>query len=295
MTGSGLDRRSAILGAAALAGCQGRAATAPETGPLPPLKQISRLTVGCCAKTGDTSDPAWADLFASNFGQLTPEWEMKMEAIVGKAGALDFARADAIADFARDRGLRLHGHTLVWYAEHPPAFEALAGDAPKLRARMLDYVGEVAGRYRGRAASWDVVNEPVEAHGEGYRNCLWSQAFGGIGYVAESFRAARAADPDAVLFLNDYDLESRPKKRLAFLRLAESLLKSGAPLGGLGTQTHVSIDTPKGAIRTAVADLASLGLPVHVSELDVSTRGGALDPTPPPSARRRGCRRRARR
>ena len=110
----------------------------------------------------------------------------------------------------------------------------------------------------------------------GYRECLWSRNLG-MGYMPEAFHLARAADDRAILFLNDYNLESNPRKRAGFLRLAESLLKAGAPLGGLGTQTHIDIDLKPGAVTTAMRDLASLGLPIHVSELDVSTRVGRFD------------------
>jgi endo-1,4-beta-xylanase len=131
---------------------------------------------------------------------------------------------------------------------------------------------------------WDVVNEAINENGEGERTCLWSRNLG-PDYAAEAFRHAREADPDAPLFLNDYFLETMPNKRRSFLRLAERILKSGAPLTGLGTQTHVSIHMQPGAIKAAIRDLASLGLQIHLSELDVSTRNlegvkGALEMTP---------------
>jgi endo-1,4-beta-xylanase len=85
-----------------------------------------------------------------------------------------------------------------------------------------------------------------------------------------AYDLARAADPEAELFLNDYNLESNPRKRATFLALAEALLRAGAPLTGLGTQTHVAADLPPGAIATALRDLASLGLKLRISEMDVS-------------------------
>jgi endo-1,4-beta-xylanase len=88
--------------------------------------------------------------------------------------------------------------------------------------------------------------------------------------MVQAFHHAHDADPDVPLFLNDYNLESRPNKRFTFLKLAEILLKAGAPLSGLGTQTHVAADLPPGALRTTIKELAGLGLPIHVSEMDVS-------------------------
>jgi endo-1,4-beta-xylanase len=88
----------------------------------------------------------------------------------------------------------------------------------------------VAGRYRGQAAAWDVVNEAVTDQADGLRGGLWMEALG-AGYIDTAFHLAREADPAAPLFLNDYGLE-RADKRRVFLSLAEDLLRRGAPLGG---------------------------------------------------------------
>jgi endo-1,4-beta-xylanase len=95
-------------------------------------------------------------------------------------------------------------------------------------------------------------------------------------YVRLALNYARQADPNAVLFLNEYNLESNPRKRATFLRLVEDLMKQGAPLGGLGTQTHLEADLAPGAIKAAIADLAATGLKIHVSEFDVTLQGHPL-------------------
>jgi endo-1,4-beta-xylanase len=267
---------AALPGAASLAGCKGHAQEPPLSGPTPPLKTVAPFPVGTCVSTGYFADPALTALVLQNFSQVTPEWEMKMEAILKDDGGFDFTRPDAIVDFAGRNGLRLHAHTLVWYAQKAPAFERIDGDRTAFANAYRNYIQAVAGRYRGRAVSWDVVNEAVTDDGSGYRDCLWSRNLG-MAYIPEAFHLARAADEQALLFLNDYNLDSNPKKRATFLRLAESLLKAGAPLQGLGTQTHLGIDLAPGMVTTAMRDLASLGLPIHVSELDVSTRVGRFD------------------
>ncbi len=273
--GAVLSRRSTLLGAAGLAACRGRHdAQAATEAPAPPLRMVLPLPVGTAVMSGLLEDAGLARLVSANASQITAEYEMKMESILRPDGGLDFTRADRIADFARDNALRLHGHTLVWYAQDGPSFQALSGDGAAFGRTFDSYISQVAGRYAGRAASWDVVNEPVAEDGEGYRDCLWRQVLG-MAYVERAFRAARAADPGAVLFLNDYNLESRANKRLNFLKLAESLLKAEAPLGGLGTQSHLNFDLAPGAVKAALRDLASLGLPIHVSELDISLRPGA--------------------
>jgi endo-1,4-beta-xylanase len=270
-----LTRRGLVASALALAACEG-----PARGQTPPpvaLKTAANFPVGASVTTSQLAEPGFAALFLRQFDQLTPEWEMKMERVLKADGSFDFGPADAIAAFARANRVRLHGHTLIWYAQdEAPAFRRIDRAGAPFENAYRNYILAVAGRYRGQAVGWDVVNEAVAEDGEGYRDCLW-RANLGMDYVAKAFRYAREAEPQALLFLNDYNLETLPKKRAGFLRLAEQLLHAGAPLGGLGCQTHLSIDVRAGAVKTALADLARLGLPIHVSELDISTRiGGVL-------------------
>ena len=272
-----MRRRAFLAGTLALGACERRANSQPATVSLPPLRSLAQFPIGTAVQAAQLADPALGPLIAANAAQLTAEWEMKMEYIVQPDGGFRFDAPDAIAAFARAHGQRLFGHTLVWYAQRPPAFERL----DETRASFADaygrYIVAVVGRYRGVACGWDVVNEAVAEDGEGWRDSLWSQRLGAFDHMAIAFRQARAADPDAPLFLNDYNLESLPKKRATFMKLAERLLAAGVPLTGLGTQTHVAADLAPGALATAIGELASLGLPVHVSEMDVSlTRAQGL-------------------
>ena len=264
-----MDRRALIGSALALAACDGPVRSQPAR-PVPPLKAIAPFPIGTSVWAQHLEDPALADLVATQVNQITPEFQMKMEYIVQADGSFRFDAPDAIAAFARSHGARLHGHTLVWYAENPPAFEHLDENRATFKGAYANYITAIVGRYRGQAKSWDVVNEAVSEDGSGWRDSLWSRRLGDLEHMRLAYELAHAADPDAVLFLNDYYLEKLPAKRATFLKLAEALLKAGAPLGGLGTQTHVDADLPPGAITAAMKDLASLGLPVHVSEVDIS-------------------------
>ncbi len=288
-----LHRRGLLAagGALALSGCgRGRAeasdpqtsdlqdtAAEPHSGPPPGLKTLAGFPIGTCVSSGLAEDAAWSALAMSQCSQVTAEWEMKMESILRDDGGFDFSRADRIADFARRAGVRLFGHTLVWYAQNPPALKRIDGDRKAFDNAVRNYILAVAGRYRGQAVAWDVVNEAVAEHGEGLRDCIYSRNLGQEDYMLLAFQYAREADPDAVLLINDYNLEITPAKRATFMRLVERLLKRGAPIGGIGTQSHIDIHLKPGAIRTAMRDLASLGLPIHVSELDVSLRGDRMD------------------
>lgn len=271
--------RRAVVGATlALAACGQKAESQPPVA-IPPLKAVAPFPVGTCVQAGQLDDPAFAQLVAAQVSQLTPEWELKMEYVVQGDGSYRFDAPDRIASFAADHGMRLFGHTLVWYAEKPAFFERL--DGASFRQAFEAYVQAVVGRYRGRAVGWDVVNEAVTDDGAGWRESLWSQRLGQLDHMRIAYDLAHAADPGAVLFLNDYNLETNPKKRATFLGLAEALLKAGAPLGGLGTQTHAPTDLAPGAIAETLRDLASLGLKVRISEMDVSLVGGSPLAGPP--------------
>ena len=264
-------RRAVLAAPLALAACD-RFASAEATPPtVPPLKSIAPAPFGTAIKASQIDDPDWVALARANVSQLTPEWEMKMEYIL--ADGLDrpnFDRSDRIAAFAQAEGMAMHGHTLIWYAQGEQAFAGLSGAAFD---RAFDgYIATMAGRYRGKVRSWDVVNEPILDDGSGMRDCHWSARYGHDGYILRAFEKARAADPQALLFLNDYNQESVPAKGAQFLKLVERLLKAGCPLQGLGLQSHLWIDIKPGVVAAFMREAAQFGLPIHVSELDCTLR-----------------------
>ena len=273
-----LGRRAVMGGLAALpiAAC-GPASHGqpPPRAPDQPLKALATFPVGCAVTAERLADPADAALIARHFAQLTPEWQLKMEYVLRDDGGFHFEAPDAIAAFAQAHGQRLFGHTLVWYAQDPTAFRRIDGQGQAFADAYRNYILAVVGRYRGQAVGWDVVNEAVAEDGDGLRESLWSRNLGPVDHMRRAFDHAREADGEAVLLINDYNLESLPKKRATFLRLVETLLNSGAPVGGIGTQSHLAADLRPGAVREALADLARLGLPIHVSELDISLNRGA--------------------
>ncbi len=263
------------LAALPVAACGRQGHGQPRPVPDRPLKAFAAFPVGCAVTAEHLADPVDATLIARHFSQVTPEWQMKMEYILQDEGTFRFEAPDAIAAFARANALRLFGHTLVWYAQDPPAFRRIDGQGRAFAEAYRNYILAVAGRYRGQTVGWDVVNEAVAEDGQGLRDCLWSRNLGQTDYMRRAFDHAREADPDAVLLINDYNLESLPKKRATFLRLVETLLKAGAPVGGVGTQSHLAADLRPGAVTEAMGELASLGLPIHVSELDISLNRAA--------------------
>lgn len=264
-----LSRRTLLGATAALAACDRFAVAQPNDGhEAAPLKDIVHAPFGATGMTWQLDQADWIAQIRKHCSQLTPEWEQKMERTLGPGFTYDFEPSDRVVAFARDNGLRVHGHTVIWYSQGGAVFDDATVPRARFRSEYERYIRAFVGRYRGQMAGWDVVNEPVAEDGNGLRECHWSRALGMDEYMVSAFQLAKEADPDAVLFLNEYNLENIPAKGATFLRLVERLLKLGAPIGGIGTQSHLDIEIPAGQITTFMRDAASLGLPIHVSELD---------------------------
>ncbi|SPE60855.1 Endo-1,4-beta-xylanase [Verrucomicrobia bacterium] len=144
----------------------------------------------------------------------------------------------------------------------------------ELLQRMRDHIHTVVGRYQGKIKAWDVVNEALADGGTNIlRNSLWREIIG-PDFIAKAFEYAHEADPDAILRYNDYGLEN-PAKRRKLITLIKSLQEQRVPVMAIGSQTHVSVSSPSfEAEDQALTDLETLGLPIHITELDVNSAQG---------------------
>jgi len=192
----------------------------------------------------------------------------------------DFTTGDWIANFAKMNKLRLRGHTLVWHLSLPPWFEETV--TPQNAENFLEkHIRTVIGHFAGQVHSWDVVNEaidPNDGRADGLRTTPWLNLLG-EDYIDLAFRIAASADPKARLVYNDYDLEydipSNEAKRSAVLNLLERLKSKGTPIHALGIQGHLTgHETRFNAekFRKFLADVASLGLKILITEMDVSEK-----------------------
>lgn len=215
---------------------------------------------------------------------IVPGTEMKWGVTGKAAGRPDYAAADEIVAFASAHALRLRGHTAFWYRNVPAwAAPELAGPDP--RTVILARVGDVVGHFRGRVFEWDVVNEAVDPH-DGQPDGLRLAPFGrpmGSGWIADCFHAAGQADPSARLFYNDYGLENafsgEADRRTAVLNLLTDLRRRGAPVHGLGMQTHVGVGQrfDAEAYRGFLREVSGLGLAIRLTEFDVNDKRAGAD------------------
>ena len=144
----------------------------------------------------------------------------------------------------------------------------------ELLQRMRDHIHTVVGRYKGKVKVWDVVNEAI-ADGGGtnlLRNSLWLEIIG-PDFIARAFQYAHEADPDAILRYNDYGLENAAKRK-KLITLIRSLQEQKVPIHAIGSQAHVNLSMTFQTMDEALTEMATLGLPVHITELDVNSATG---------------------
>ncbi|MBX2893802.1 MAG: endo-1,4-beta-xylanase [Cyclobacteriaceae bacterium] len=215
-----------------------------------------------------------AGLIVTEFNSITAENAMKMGPIHPKENEYFWEHADSIVAFAERNKIKIRGHTLCWHNQ-TPAWLFMDADSNQvtkeiLLARLKDHITTVVNRYRGKIYAWDVVNEVIsDKKDEFYRDSPWYKICGPE-FIAKAFEYAHAADPEALLFYNDYN-EINPVKRKKIIQLVEELKAAGVPIHGVGLQAHWSMYEPTRArLDSTLTEFATLGLPLQITELDVS-------------------------
>jgi endo-1,4-beta-xylanase len=205
------------------------------------------------------------------FNSVTPENEMKWDALEPNRNQFNWGNADRVFNHARGRGMSVRGHTLVWHSQLPGWVGGL--DTNNLRSAMVNHINQVMGHWRGQITAWDVVNEAFEENGS-RRNSVFQQRLGN-GYIEEAFRAARAADPNAKLCYNDYNTDRFDyAKTQAVFRMVQDFKSRGVPIDCVGLQSHFNSGSPLPSnYQTTLANFANLGVDVQITELDIQGSG----------------------
>ncbi len=210
--------------------------------------------------------------------------EMKQDAMQPVEGKFVFEKADKLMAYASKNHAKVRGHVLVWHQQYPKWLFQSSSDGTKdatkeeLLARMKTHIQTIVSRYRGQVDSWDVVNECIGEDGQ-LRNSKYLQIVGSDEYIASAFKWAHEADPDAKLFINDYNTEYSGAKQEGFYNEVKKLLDEGVPISGVGFQTHISVGRPAVSdIRAAIRRFADLGLLVQITELDISIYNSGNEP-----------------
>ncbi len=237
------------------------------------LRQASPWAAGVGLADRIPDRPEDWPLLTTQFSHVTPENCMKPAALRPTDKTWNFDQADRFVAFANAKDLKVVGHCLVWAKDdRTPAWFYQDGAAPAtkevLLARMKSYIDTVVGRYKGKVAAWDVVNEALDDGKADLRESGWTRA-AGEEFIARAFEYAHAADPAAVLSYNDYnnELDGKREKMLALLA---RLKARNAPVHAVGLQGHYEIDrVPYEALEKTLIALRGIGMKVVVSELDI--------------------------
>ncbi|RKF20316.1 hypothetical protein DBZ36_07700 [Alginatibacterium sediminis] len=239
---------------------------------LPHLRQYeadTRVLLGAALESKHLEDAQFASSLQQHFGQLSFENELKWESVHPEPDRFDFSGPDKIVEFAQANQMELRGHTLVWHIQNPEWLLDAQWTRDSLLLALEQHIHSVVGRYKGKIKYWDVVNEAFDDQG-GYRDTIWYQVIG-PDYISKAFQYAHAADPEALLFYNDYSTEGMSPKANAVYRLVNELLDQGVPIHGVGTQAHFDGRYPlsRGPMAKNIERFRELGLTFHFTEVDV--------------------------
>ena len=241
------------------------------------------FTVGVAVNMRNVTDPAQIALIKKNFNSITAENDMKPVSLQPKEGEWNWENADKIANFCRENNIPLRGHCLCWHSQFADWMfvDEKGNDVPKevFYERLRTHIHAVVNRYKDVVYAWDVVNEAM-ADGDG-RRAPWmreepspyrqSRHFKLCGdeFIAKAFEFAREADPDALLFYNDYNAAD-PAKRERIYNMVKKMKDAGVPIDGIGMQGHYNIYGPSMEdVEAAICKYATIVDQIHFTELDI--------------------------
>ncbi len=279
----------APIAAAACAGHEG--ATAPTTrtcqqdptqakcqtptGPLKAAAAASGRAFGASIYAGfrATGSATYDSVLAAEFSMLVAANDMKWDAVQPTRTTFNWFWADSMVAFALAHGMKMRGHTLVWHNQVPAYIQNQTWSADTATAVLQEHITAEVTHFKGKIYAWDAVNEPLDDTGV-LRDTLWSRSIGPT-WIATAFQAARAADSSALLFWNDYNLETPGPKQDSTFAWISRLKAAGVPIDGIGFQAHLAIQTGGGGAASfdtfaaTFRRFAALGLRIELTELDV--------------------------
>ena len=243
------------------------------------------MTVGVAVQAGKSKRSLFKStgrqtIVNHHFSQLTAANIMKPRHLHPAESTFFFDDADALVDYAASQDKTVHGHTLIWHNRLPNWMNDFTGNEVAWAAMMTDHITVIASHFAAGdiVVSWDVVNEAftdTDNDRDGLndlRNTIWHDNIG-AGYLAAAYRAANAADPNADLYYNDYNISGVRAKLNAVLDLVDQFQNdpNPVPIHGIGFQMHISLTWPDiDQIRESFALAVDTGLKIKISELDIA-------------------------
>ena len=260
------------------------AADMPE--PLKVLGQRKGLNVGNAMGARYFRDPGYRALIARECNMLVAENEGKWQHLEPRPGQYDFGPADELYAWAKQQGMLVRGHNLIWQADKwLPKWvnEYDFGAQPKQAAEQLlhKHIAAVCGHFGSAIYSYDVINEAVDEKTGELRSNVFTQRLGAVEEMDLAFRLAREHAPAAQLVYNDFMRpgDASDRHRAGVLKLLHDLKSRGTPVQALGLQSHIdSKDDLSDSARHQrewrqfLDEVTGMGLDLLVTEFDVNDR-----------------------
>ena len=237
--------------------------------------------IGVAVNQRNVTNPEQQALVKREFNSITAENDMKPEPTEPREGEFNWENADRIANFARQNGIKLRGHTLMWHSQIGRWMTAEGTTKEQFYARMKNHIQAIVNRYKDVVYCWDVVNEAIsdEANAtDPYRQSAMYRLCGDE-FIEKAFQYAHEADPKALLFYNDYSTVD-PHKRDRIYNMVKKMKAKGIPIDGIGMQAHYNIYYPSEArLDSAITLFKTIVKHIHITEFDIRVNeemGGGL-------------------
>lgn len=243
------------------------------------LKDYASFPIGVAVMYEDfCANTEYRNIVSKEFNAITIA-AMQMWNIQPAENVFKFNNADYLVNYANQHNIRVWGHVLMWhqYAIYLDWMKNFKGDSIALENLVRTHISTLVGRYKGKIAAWEVINECINEDGS-LRSVNKRKSNTPIGskfvrvlgkdYITRCFQYAREADPKAKLFINEYGIEWNVPKRKTYLELAKGLQAKGL-IDGLGFQCHMRYNEDLSVLRSAFKEAAATGLLVQITELDV--------------------------
>lgn len=262
--------------------------TLPDTTRAYGLKDAYKeeFLIGVAVNQRNISDGFQQSLIRQEFNSMTAENDMKPQPTEPQEGVFNWERADRIADFCRQNGIKLRGHCLVWHNQIGEWIytDAEGKEVPKdvLLSRLRHHIHAIVNRYKDVVYCWDVVNEAITDNPTADNPYRQSRLYkiAGDDFIRQAFIYAREADPNALLFYNDYNECDRVKSR-RIADMVRTMKADGIPIDGIGMQGHYNVFGPsEEEVDQALQLYRDVVSHIHVTELDIRVNremGGNLE------------------